>query len=129
MAVGSQMGGRTGDDARAARQARIVGNTRLISSALPARSSPKSVSATARSVTFIMSVPASTVSPRRAAASQSAAHSAAIREMIGPNRFTLSPWKAGCTIRRCRFQKAPPLVNRPLPSTTRTASKAGVCLS
>jgi hypothetical protein len=76
-----------------------------------------------------MSVPASTVSPSRAACSQRSAQPAAIRAMIGPNRFTLSPWKAGWAIRRCRFQKAPSLVSMPLPRTIRTASKEGVRLS
>ena len=68
-----------------------MGNTRLISAALWAMSSPKSVSATPRSVTFIMSSQALTVRPPRVASLQASAHSPAIRERIGANRFTLSP--------------------------------------
>ncbi len=76
-----------------------------------------------------MSVQASTEAPRAAARSQSSAVSAASRAMTGAKLRTLSLENAGCAIRRCRFQNAPPLVTRPLPSTTRKASKAGVRLS
>lgn len=74
----------------------------------------KSVFVMMSRVRCIMSECTSRVSPGRTPSTYLRAAST----ITAPYAWMRSRWKAGCTIRRCRSQKSPSLVTRPLPKSS-----------
>ena len=121
--VGIHIGSATAVLPRSTTARRAMENAGVDRPLSPDRSCPNSDSPTIRRVSLVISSCRSIWPPARPASRSHSSSMATVALVISVTRLAMaSAWNAGAASRRCRFQKSPSLLTRPLPPSRRKLS-------